>query len=179
MWSRLHRIPLLFHTLLLLLSASFPSVTSYDVPTFPSAVKLSYATDPIVDGQHVPPTLVMVPPDLIWSEASMMDLYTVAMVDPDAPSPGNPVNALWLHYLHVNLKGQHLMGQLKFAPSNTSAPPSIVLAAYAPPTPPQGSGRHRYVVSVYRQSRGIEGLSAADAVMTREDSRRAKWDVDR
>lgn len=60
------------------------------------------------------------------------------MFDPDAPSSSNPVNAEWRHWLVVNIPGSKIDdGETKIQ--------------YAPPQPPKGSGRHRYIFAVYKQ----------------------------
>ena len=59
--------------------------------------------------------------------------YHLFMVDPDAPSPQNPIKADWLHWLVINIESHS---------SN-----SDVLAEYNGPTPP--FGRHRYCMFVF------------------------------
>lgn len=40
--------------------------------------------------------------------ASPAKLHTLVLVDPDAPSPENPVMSQWLHWLVVNIPGRHI-----------------------------------------------------------------------
>ena len=61
--------------------------------------------------------------------------YTVMMIDPDAPSCSNPTYKYWLHYLCINSDD--------------------TIVSYEPPTPPIGSGAHRYYIVVYEQSHSI------------------------
>lgn len=56
---------------------------------------------------------------------------TILMVDPDAPSRDNPVNAHWLHLLIIN-NGE-------------------IVAKYHPPSPPKGTGLHRYIFYLLKQ----------------------------
>lgn len=67
-------------------------------------------------------------------------LKTLVCTDPDAPGG----NAPWLHWLVTNWKGEELESQ-----------PSGELMGWAPPTPPPGSGEHRYVFRVFKQRGAI------------------------
>jgi phosphatidylethanolamine-binding protein (PEBP) family uncharacterized protein len=58
-------------------------------------------------------------------------LYTLIMVDRDAPSAANPINRFYLHWMIINTH--------------------YTAIKYAPPNPPQGSGEHRYYVILYEQ----------------------------
>jgi phosphatidylethanolamine-binding protein len=58
-------------------------------------------------------------------------LYTIIMVDPDAPSRKNPIYKYWLHWLIINNHD--------------------IIAPYHPPAPPAGSGRHRYYFYLFEQ----------------------------
>jgi phosphatidylethanolamine-binding protein (PEBP) family uncharacterized protein len=62
-------------------------------------------------------------------------LYTLMMVDPDAPSPTNPYLKYVLHWLVVNT-------------TDTILP-------FNPPAPPAGSGEHRYYVFLFEQPKNI------------------------
>lgn len=75
-------------------------------------------------------------PEVSWSPSSPLSdtLYSLVCIDPDAPAP----NAPWLHWLVVNAAG--------------STPDSgDELVRWAPPTPPAGTGTHRYEFTLYRQ----------------------------
>lgn len=63
------------------------------------------------------------------------DLYTIIMVDPDAPYPNDPKFKYFLHWFVVN---------------NTEE-----LMNYTPPNPPSDSDNHRYCVFVYKQEAKI------------------------
>ncbi|KAH7698134.1 Protein D2 [Aphelenchoides avenae] len=80
------------------------------------------------------------------------------MVDPDAPSPNDPSARSWVHWLVVNVLGNDIaQGQ--------------VIQEYNGPTPPTGSGLHRYVLLAYEQPSlinpqysGIAGFNVQDFV---------------
>merc|ERR1712080_321771 len=86
-------------------------------------------------------------PSIRLEEASKGKLYTVAMVDPDAPSRKNPRAAQWLHWILTNddgdqlLSGENLVGE--------------EVITYAGPSPPKGSGPHRYVLLVWEQQQTV------------------------
>lgn len=82
-----------------------------------------------------------------YSEASSRKMYTLAMVDPDAPNRADPKAAQWLHWLVVNIPGEDLSG------GDVSL--GKVLMQHNGPSPPQGSGPHRYVFLVYEQTRSV------------------------
>jgi phosphatidylethanolamine-binding protein (PEBP) family uncharacterized protein len=66
------------------------------------------------------------------------ELYTLAMVDPDAPSRQDPRMREWRHWLVCNMKDCN--------PKN-----GTVLTEWAGPTPPAGTGPHRYVFLLFKQ----------------------------
>jgi phosphatidylethanolamine-binding protein (PEBP) family uncharacterized protein len=76
--------------------------------------------------------------------------YTLLMIDPDAgklgknnASPGNTKGLYYLHWLVVNI------------PSSGNVEEGDVLVPYAGPTPPAGTGQHRYIFILYKQKVGI------------------------
>ncbi|BCS83470.1 phosphatidyl ethanolamine-binding protein-like protein [Cotonvirus japonicus] len=60
------------------------------------------------------------------------DYYTIIVVDPDAPSPKNPIYKYFLHLLIIN--------------NNETIVP------YKYPSPPKNSGLHRYYFYLMKQS---------------------------
>lgn len=60
------------------------------------------------------------------------EYYTIAVVDPDAPSRDNPIHRYWLHLLIINNNDK--------------------LISYQKPSPPSGSGNHRYIFYLLKQS---------------------------
>ncbi|XP_038641408.1 phosphatidylethanolamine-binding protein 4 isoform X1 [Scyliorhinus canicula] len=68
--------------------------------------------------------------------------YVLIMVDPDAPSKENPKYRFWRHWLVTNILGEDLQaGVIQ----------GTVLSEYRPPTPPSGTGYHRYQFFLYEQ----------------------------
>jgi phosphatidylethanolamine-binding protein (PEBP) family uncharacterized protein len=64
------------------------------------------------------------------------------MVDPDAPSPDNPTLADYRHWLVVNIRGRYLADGVLYGD---------FLTRYMEPSPPQGSGYHRYFLYLFKQ----------------------------
>uniref|UniRef100_A0A8C2KAM7 Phosphatidylethanolamine-binding protein 4 n=1 Tax=Cyprinus carpio TaxID=7962 RepID=A0A8C2KAM7_CYPCA len=89
--------------------------------------------------------------------------YTLLMVDPDAPSRQKPSRAYWRHWLLVDIKGEALQrGDIS----------AVELSAYTRPTPPQGTGFHRYQFLIFEQPEG-QSLSLSP----QENSSRGNWDL--
>jgi phosphatidylethanolamine-binding protein (PEBP) family uncharacterized protein len=100
-----------------------------------TAFEVSYAQ--ILGGNNTSPTKldaeVMRPePEIKIMNTEPAILYTVLMYDPDAVGPTHNTKANYLHYLKVN--------------SNSICVP------YKGPSPPPGSGVHRYTFVLYKQS---------------------------
>jgi len=106
------------------------------------SLKVTYKYGWIEDGDDVPPSkakadpivLIHMPDDKIGEE-----LFTLVMVDPDAPSPSNPSAREWLHWIVANVPRDEVYEGEDVVP-------------YEGPTPPEG--RHRYVMVLYRQPGG-------------------------
>eukprot|EP00045_Choanoeca_perplexa_P017976 m.273264 g.273264 ORF g.273264 m.273264 type:complete len:109 (+) comp17684_c0_seq13:217-543(+) len=73
-------------------------------------------------------------------------LYTLALVDPDAPSPNDRKFGCWLHFWQYNIQGSDLST-------------GTTLADFVPSGPGEGSGLHTYVWLLYQQSGLIEEIS--------------------
>lgn len=95
------------------------------------------------DSEHDTDKLLQAPV-LTWN-AEDNALYTVMMVDPDAPLKLSPTMRSWNHWTVVNVKG-----------SNSGKPlQGDTLYEYVPPTPPRGTGVHRYVTLIFKQPREL------------------------
>ncbi len=99
---------------------------------------------------HFLPTLLIsykasaIPSKIRLSVDNRGKLYTCAMVDPDAPSrKQSAAGQQWLHFLWSNIKLQP-DGEL-------SLENATELMSYAGPTPPSGTGLHRYVFLCFQQ----------------------------
>ncbi|XP_067879439.1 phosphatidylethanolamine-binding protein 4 isoform X4 [Heterodontus francisci] len=79
-------------------------------------------------------------PSVLFPTADESKNYVLVMVDPDAPCQRNPKYRYWRHWLVTGISGANL---------RQGVVQGTVLTAYAPPTPPPGSGFHRYQFFLY------------------------------
>ena len=94
-----------------------------------------------VNGQTLSQTTTSHRPTVVLRPSQRF--YTLAMWDPDAPG----ASPSWLHWLVVNIP----YGNVE---------EGNILVPYAPPTPPPGTGVHRYYFTLYEQSRRIPMTAA-------------------
>ncbi|KII67427.1 Phosphatidylethanolamine-binding protein F40A3.3 [Thelohanellus kitauei] len=107
-------------------------------------VNVAYGTTPMTFGSTLTPTDVKDKPKLSWT-ANYQKYYTLIMTDPDAPSREDPKFREWLHWLVVNIPGDHVdQGEECFG--------------YVGAGPPKGTSFHRYIFLVYEQRNKIEFL---------------------
>lgn len=91
----------------------------------------------VTPGSHFSPLKVCRQPVIRWL-AEPNKLYTLAMIDPDAPSRATPLYREWVHWLVGNIPGcDVVLGD--------------PLVAYIGSRPPAGTGRHRYIFIVFKQ----------------------------
>lgn len=64
------------------------------------------------------------------------EYFSILAVDPDAPSRSDPINKYWLHWLVINNDKE--------------------VVEYHPPSPPPGSGYHRYVFFLLKQRNNLD-----------------------
>lgn len=76
-------------------------------------------------------------PDVRMNEMDPEKLYTIVIWDPDAPREPS-----FLHWLVTNIPGGNIGN-------------GDTIQSYYPPSPPAGSGEHKYFVGLYEQSRPI------------------------
>ncbi len=81
-------------------------------------------------------------------------LYTIITIDPDAPSPSNPIYKYFLHMLTVNNSDKN----------------SDTIMEWTGPDPPKGSKIHRYYTCVFEQPNKID-------VNTNQIDSRPKFDL--
>ncbi|CAH0753918.1 unnamed protein product [Bemisia tabaci] len=94
----------------------------------------------VVDfGTEIHPIETQVEPSVEWPADPNLN-YALVLVDPDVPSKAVPTMREWQHWLVVNIPGIDFMS-------------GKVLTEYQGATPPNGTGPHRYVFSVYQQPR--------------------------
>lgn len=93
-------------------------------------------------GKVLTPTEVQDQPKVTWP-VEEGKLYTVLMVDPDAPSRDDPKFGQWFHWGVTNIPGNDIAK-------------GEVIAQYVGAGPPPGTGLHRYVILVYRQAGRVD-----------------------
>ncbi|KAL0278184.1 UNVERIFIED_CONTAM: hypothetical protein PYX00_000080 [Menopon gallinae] len=114
------------------------------IPVAPTEVAtIKYGNLALQLGNELTPTQVKSPPSTMQWSTEADKFYTVAMVDPDAPSRKDPKFREWHHWLVVNIPGNDLSK-------------GETLSEYIGSGPPKGSGLHRYVFLVYKQPEKIE-----------------------
>ncbi|CAM9923116.1 unnamed protein product, partial [Phaeothamnion confervicola] len=70
-------------------------------------VRVTYAGNrEVEEGERLMPPQVHGMPTLRLEGTRRGEKYTLLMVDPDAPSPQDPVAAEWLHWMVVNMPGE-------------------------------------------------------------------------
>ncbi|XP_064459467.1 protein D3-like [Ornithodoros turicata] len=106
-----------------------------------NAVVVTYHDGDVRMGNTLRPSQAAHEPTSVIFRAEAGSFYTLVMVDPDAPSRQNPKMRHWLHWLVVNI------------PSSCDLRAGTPVTEYAGPTPPRGSGPHRYVFLVFAQGR--------------------------
>lgn len=102
--------------------------------SYPSGVKAEL-------GNELTPTQVKDQPTISW-DAEAGALYTLLLVDPDAPSRTDPKFREVLHWCVINIPG-------------SSVADGQVIAEYVGAGPGEGSGLHRYVFLVFKQGEKI------------------------
>lgn len=83
------------------------------------------------------------PTDIEWEGCNPDKLYTLVLIDPDAPSRKNPKFREWHHFLVTNMKGNDIST-------------GNILSDYVGSGPPKGTGLHRYVWLVYEQRKELK-----------------------
>lgn len=93
-------------------------------------------------GNELKPRQVKNMPKVMWN-GDAAAFYTLCMTDPDAPSRKEPKFREWHHWLVGNIPG-------------TAIEKGDTLSAYVGSGPPEGTGLHRYVFLVYKQSEKLK-----------------------
>ncbi|KAL7130164.1 hypothetical protein ABFS83_13G115100 [Erythranthe nasuta] len=96
-----------------------------------------YGGEEIGNGSEMKPSSAAQRPKVQIKGAISPNYYTLVMVDPDAPSPGEPTLREWLHWLVIDI------------PEGSDATEGKEIMEYMGPKPP--AGVHRYVFAVFRQ----------------------------
>ncbi|XP_068130770.1 phosphatidylethanolamine-binding protein 4 [Hyperolius riggenbachi] len=101
-------------------------------------------------------------PRITYANAKKDQLYVVMIVDPDAPRRNNPKSSCWRHFLATNVWGEDLL---------TGKIIKTILSEYSRPSPPEGTGDHRYQILVYEQLSGTHPQLSPEAQKSL-----GKWD---
>ncbi|XP_015943302.1 protein MOTHER of FT and TFL1 [Arachis duranensis] len=110
-------------------------------PFTPTAeITVIYGSKQVANGCEIKPSLAADKPhvQILGSSNNAAHLYTLVMVDPDAPSPSEPSYREWLHWMVVDI------------PNGSDVTQGKELVTYTGPCPPVGI--HRYVFAVFNQS---------------------------
>lgn len=94
----------------------------------------------LVDSQVLSKSQVQLEAD-VWLNVPVNSIYSLIMVDLDAPPYRTDSNNVFLHWWIANIDLSRNFNQ--------------TWADYFPPTPPLGSGKHRYVFYLYKQPKFI------------------------
>ncbi|KIY47891.1 PEBP-like protein [Fistulina hepatica ATCC 64428] len=94
-------------------------------------------------------------------------LYTLAMLDPDAPSRADPKFRSWRHWVITGLKPGKPYA-IRTKPATTP---------YRAPKPPPGSGLHRYAFFLFREPESSFTISVGAAEYGDTLEQRRKWNA--
>ncbi|KAK7327983.1 hypothetical protein VNO77_22077 [Canavalia gladiata] len=111
-------------------------------PFVPAAeINIFYGSKQVTNGCDIKPSLAPQRPHVrIIGSPHSPNLYTLVMVDPDAPSPSDPTYREWLRWIVVDI------------PEGSDATRGRELVMYMGPCPP--AGIHRYVFVAFKQTSG-------------------------
>jgi len=128
------------------------------------ALEALYGKNEVSFGAILTPTQAKDKPTVLWS-ADENSLYTLALIDADAPSRQNPVISQIKHWLVINIPGDQVeKGE--------------ILADYCSVGPGNGTGLHRYIFLVYKQPEGKISDSKYGFVSSQSGEGRMKWQVE-
>lgn len=100
-------------------------------------------------GTDVSPSAAKAQPRVYATGLRAGTKYTLVMSDPDAPSRATPKFREWLHWIIVNAaKAEGEDGETEISGQG------YTVCDYSGPTPPRGTGKHRYVFVLYEQASG-------------------------
>lgn len=132
-------------------------------------------------GAVVKPTQVRDAPKVFWEAAAAnaadndplaaapdeeLKYYTLALIDPDAPTPAQPSSRSWVHWLVVNIPGSDIES-------------GTTLRRYVGAFPPSGAGPHRYFFLLMEQRDGPQrfdgAVSQANELTAEDMQQRSGW----
>ncbi|XP_022139890.1 protein MOTHER of FT and TFL1-like, partial [Momordica charantia] len=109
-----------------------------DMFTPAADLSVSYGSKQVANGCEIKPSAASDAPTLLIHSPLSNHLYTLVMVDPDAPSPSEPTFREWLHWIVVDI------------PEGSDAYKGKEVVQYMGPQPP--TGIHRYVLAAFKQN---------------------------
>lgn len=101
-------------------------------------------------------------PSVIYYGAEPDKQYLLVMVDPDAPSAKKPTKRYWRHWVVAGISGASL---------KTGSIDGKTLSKYSGPTPPSGSGPHRYQLYLFSYTGNLKSGEVLN------DKDRGSWNV--
>ncbi|KAG0696767.1 phosphatidylethanolamine-binding protein [Suillus ampliporus] len=104
--------------------------------------------------------------------------FTLVMTDPDAPSRENPKFSQWRHWVVTGVKpppASEAVETGNFVAHLTKP----VVTPYCPPSPPAGSGKHRYVLLLFQEPNADFSVPANAPERDNKFVNRRNWDVAR
>ncbi|KAH7983104.1 protein D1 [Rhipicephalus sanguineus] len=103
-------------------------------------LKVAYGSTPVtINGTLTPEQTAEMPEVALVGAINCMPPFALVMLDPDAPSRQNPSLRSWLHWMVINANTTRTLHKGEQA------------VEYNGPTPPEGSGPHRYVFLAFCQ----------------------------
>jgi phosphatidylethanolamine-binding protein (PEBP) family uncharacterized protein len=108
-------------------------------------MEIYFGEHKIIDKEKIDLQKVQTKPRIILKEK---ELYTLVLIDRDAPSRENNIYKYWLHYMVVNITDDVDSGN--------------IIMDFMPSGPPKGSGFHRYYFVLLKQNKNIDGLIIDD-----------------
>lgn len=126
-----------------------------------STMKILYPNGYYVKAGNIMKTIDVVDQPLVYwkTDPNKMDYYTVVMLSPDYPTRSDPILANFLHWMVVNIPGNHVED-------------GEVICDYLGALPEPDQELHRYVFLVYKQKAksnyGMEERITGDNFTARE-----------
>jgi len=142
--------PSVLNTKVIKESGIIPDVIDDFTPTI--GLTVNYGTHSVTLGNSLKPSDAKSAPIVKWTADDSL-FYTLVMIDPDAPSCEKPKFRNWRHWIVINVVGGTI----------SSSQPGEELCSYAGPTPPGGSGDHRYVFLLYSHKQKITASTSNSA----------------
>ncbi|KAL3863639.1 hypothetical protein ACJMK2_005388 [Sinanodonta woodiana] len=123
-------------------------------------LKLHYGSIDVLPGLVLTPSQVKERPKVEY-DAEKGAYYTLIMNDPDAPSRRDPIMGEWHHWLVTNIPGADVSE-------------GDEMTQYVGAGPPKGTGLHRYVFLLYKQTKGKMSFKDLPKLTNQNGDRRAK-----